>query len=51
MVFEVLVQTTVPHIGGLRLETAVHITDDGFEHLNKCPVELRVLDAEKPLKF
>jgi Xaa-Pro aminopeptidase len=45
MVFEVLVQTTVPSIGGLRLETAVLITDDGFEHLNRCPVELRRLDA------
>jgi Xaa-Pro aminopeptidase len=45
MVFEVLVQTTVPSVGGLRLETAVHITEDGFAHLNRCPVELRRLPA------
>jgi Xaa-Pro aminopeptidase len=45
MVFEVLVQTTVPEVGGLRLETATRITAGGYELLNKSPIELRVLDV------
>jgi Xaa-Pro dipeptidase len=47
MAFEVLVQTTVPQIGGLRLETAVHITETGYAPLNRCPIELRVIDPAR----
>lgn len=43
-VFELFAQTTVPEVGGLRLETAILITDTGHELLNKCPIELRVLE-------
>lgn len=44
MVVEVLVQTTVPKVGGMRLETAVLITETGHEQLNKTPIELRVIE-------
>jgi len=45
MIFEIFLQTTVPEVGGLRLETATRITDTGYELLNKCPIELRVLES------
>lgn len=41
---EVLLQMTVPKIGGLRLETAVLITEAGHEPLNRTPIELRVIE-------
>lgn len=43
MVFEIFLQTTVPEVGGLRLEVATLITDTGYELLNKCPIGLRIL--------
>lgn len=45
MIFEIFLQTTVPQVGGLRLESATRITSTGYELLNKCPIELRVLDT------
>jgi Xaa-Pro dipeptidase len=45
MIFEIFLQTTVPEVGGLRLETATRITSTGYELLNKCPIELRILDS------
>lgn len=44
-VFEIFLQTTVPEVGGLRLETATRITSTGYELLNKCPIELRILNS------
>jgi Xaa-Pro aminopeptidase len=43
MVFELFIQTTVPEVGGLRLEAATRITSTGYELLNKWPIELGVL--------
>jgi Xaa-Pro dipeptidase len=45
MLVEIDLQMTLPGEVGMRLETAVLITDTGHETLNKTPIELRVIDA------
>jgi Xaa-Pro dipeptidase len=45
MIVEIDMQMTVPRRAGMRLETAVLITDGGHEQLNRVPIELHVLEA------
>lgn len=43
-IVEVHVHMSVPGVGGLKLETATLVTEDGCERLDKTPIELHIID-------